>query len=118
MKKFFITTFLFIAFHSFAEVKLEDCATIKSDVKRLACYDYILTGVSKSSEELVKKESVASAQNEEISTFGLSNRQKQDANIQVIKSQLASSISSVAKAVGGKTRFKLSNDQLLSLIHI
>ena len=56
MKKFFITTFLFIAFHSLAEVKLEDCATIKSDVKRLACYDYILTGVSKSSEELVKKE--------------------------------------------------------------
>ena len=112
MKKFFIATFLFITFHSFAEVKLEDCATIKSDVKRLACYDYILTGVSKSSEELVKKENVTSAQTEEISTFGLSNRQKQDANIQVIKSQLASSISSVAKAVGGKTRFKLSNDQL------
>ena len=112
MKKFFISTFLFITFHSFAEVKLEDCATIKSDVKRLACYDYILTGVSKSSEELVKKENVTSAQTEEISTFGLSNRQKQDANIQVIKSQLASSISSVAKAVGGKTRFKLSNDQL------
>ena len=112
MKKFFIATFLFTTFHSFAEVKLEDCATIKSDVKRLACYDYILTGVSKSSEELVKKENVTSAQTEEISTFGLSNRQKQDANIQVIKSQLASSISSVAKAVGGKTRFKLSNDQL------
>ena len=112
MKKFFLATFLFITFHSFAEVKLEDCATIKSDVKRLACYDYILTGVSKSSEELIKKENVASAQTEEISTFGLSNRQKQDANIQVIKSQLASSISSVAKAVGGKTRFKLSNDQL------
>ena len=71
-----------------------------------------MTGVSKSSEELVKKENVTSAQTEEISTFGLSNRQKQDANIQVIKSQLASSISSVAKAVGGKTRFKLSNDQL------
>tara|TARA_B100000003_G_scaffold49526_2_gene43505 strand:+ start:881 stop:1363 length:483 start_codon:yes stop_codon:yes gene_type:complete len=112
MKNFFLATFLFITFHSFAEVKLEDCATIKSDVKRLACYDYILTGVSKSSEELVKKENVTSAQTEEISTFGLSNRQKQDANIQVIKSQLASSISSVAKAVGGKTRFKLSNDQL------
>ena len=112
MKKFFITTFLFIAFHSFAEVKLEDCATIKSDAKRLACYDYILTGVSKSSEELVKKENVTPDQAEEISTFGLSNKQKQDANIQVFKSQLASSISSVAKAVWGKTRFKLSNDQL------
>ena len=112
MKNFFIAIFLFTTFHSFAEVKLEDCATIKSDVKRLACYDYILTGVSKSSEELVKKENVTPAQTEEISTFGLSNRQKQDANIQVIKSQLASSISSVAKAVGGKTRFKLSNDQL------
>ena len=112
MKNFFIAIFVFTTFHSFAEVKLEDCATIKSDIKRLACYDYILTGVSKSSEELVKKENVTSAQTKEISTFGLSNRQKQDANIQVIKSQLASSISSVAKAVGGKTRFKLSNDQL------
>ena len=112
MKKFFIAIFLFTTFHSFAEVKLEDCATIKSDVKRLACYDYILTGVSKSSEELVKKENVTPAQTEEVSTFGLSNRQKQDANIQVIKSQLASSILNVAKAVGGKTRFKLSNDQL------
>ena len=112
MKNFFIAIFVFTTFHSFAEVKLEDCATIKSDIKRLACYDYILTGVSKSSEELVKKENVTPAQTEEISTFGLSNRQKQDANIQVIKSQLASSISSVAKAVGGKTRFKLSNDQL------
>jgi len=112
MKNFFIAIFLFTTFHSFAEVKLEDCATIKSDVKRLACYDYILTGVSKSSEELVKKENVTPAQTEEVSTFGLSNRQKQDANIQVIKSQLASSILNVAKAVGGKTRFKLSNDQL------
>ena len=112
MKKFFIATFLFTTFHSFGEVKLEDCATIKSDVKRLACYDYILTGVSKSSEELVKKENVTSDQAEEISTFGLSNKQKQDANIQVFKSQLPSSISSVAKAVGGKTRFNLSNDQL------
>ena len=112
MKNFFIAIFVFTTFHSFAEVKLEDCATIKSDIKRLACYDYILTGVSKSSEELVQKENVTTAQTEEISTFGLSNRQKQDANIQVIKSQLASSISSVAKAVGGKTRFKLSNDQL------
>ena len=112
MKNFFIAIFLFTTFHSFAEVKLEDCATIKSDVKRLACYDYILTGVSKSSEELVKNENVTPAQTEEVSTFGLSNRQKQDANIQVIKSQLASSILNVAKAVGGKTRFKLSNDQL------
>ena len=112
MKNFFIAIFLFTTFHSFSEVKLEDCATIKSDVKRLACYDYILTGVSKSSEELVKKENVTPAQTEEVSTFGLSNRQKQDANIQVIKSQLASSILNVAKAVGGKTRFKLSNDQL------
>ena len=112
MKNFLIVTFLFITVHGFAEVKLEDCATIQSDVKRLACYDYILTGVSKTSEELVKKENVTPAQSEEISTFGLSNKQKQDANIQVIKSKLASSISSVAKAVGGKTRFKLSNDQL------
>ncbi len=112
MKKVFIATFLFSAFYSIAEVKLEDCATIKSDIKRLACYDYILTGVSKTSEELVQKQNIVPPQSEEISTFGLSNKQKEDANIQVTKSQLVSTISSIAKAVGGKTRFKLSNDQL------
>ena len=87
-------------------------------LKRLACYDYLTTGVSKTSEELSKKESndTSSEDNETISkeeaNFGLSNKQKIEAQIQVNKLQLNSKISNVSKVVGGKTRFKLSNDQL------
>lgn len=118
MKKYFLVIFIISMYELNAEVKLEDCATIKSDIKRLACYDYLTTGVSKTSEELSKKESndTSSEDNETISkeeaNFGLSNKQKIEAQIQVNKLQLNSKISNVSKVVGGKTRFKLSNDQL------
>ena len=118
MKKYFLVIFIISMFELNAEVKLEDCASIKSDIKRLACYDYLTTGVSKTSEELSKKESndTSSEDNETISkeeaNFGLSNKQKIEAQIQVNKLQLNSKISNVSKVVGGKTRFKLSNDQL------
>ena len=52
MKKYFLLTIIFINFNLKADVKIEDCASIVSDVKRLACYDYLVTGVSKTSEEL------------------------------------------------------------------
>ena len=118
MKKYFLVIFIISMYELNAEVKLEDCASIKSDIKRLACYDYLTTGVSKTSEELSKKESkdISSVDNETISkeeaNFGLSNKQKIEAQIQVNKLQLNSKISNVSKVVGGKTRFKLSNDQL------
>ena len=118
MKKYFLVIFIISMFELNAEVKLEDCASIKSDIKRLACYDYLTTGVSKTSEELSKKESndSSSEDNETISkeeaNFGLSNKQKIEAQIQVNKLQLNSKISNVSKVIGGKTRFKLSNDQL------
>lgn len=118
MKKYFLVIFIISMYELNAEVKLEDCASIKSDIKRLACYDYLTTGVSKTSEELSKKESndTSSEDNETISkeeaNFGLSNKQKIEAQIQVNKLQLNSIISNVSKVVGGKTRFKLSNDQL------
>jgi hypothetical protein len=118
MKKYFLVIFIISMYELNAEVKLEDCASIKSDIKRLACYDYLTTGVSKTSEELSKKESndTSSEDNETISkeeaNFGLSNKQKIEAQIQVNKLQLNSKISNVSKVVGGKTRFKLSNDQL------
>ena len=118
MKKYFFIIFVFPLAYINAEVKLEDCASIKSDVKRLACYDYLITGESKSSDELSKKESLDSGiksptiVSEEDASFGLSNKQKEDSNIQVIKSQLASTISKTSKTFGGKTRFKLANDQL------
>ena len=120
MKKYFLVIFIISMYELNAEVKLEDCASIKSDIKRLACYDYLTTGVSKTSEELSKKESndTSSVDNdnetisEEEANFGLSNKQKIEAQIQVNKLQLNSKISNVSKVVGGKTRFKLSNDQL------
>jgi len=118
MKKYFLVICIISMYELNAEVKLEDCASIKSDIKRLACYDYLTTGVSKTSEELSKKESndTSSEDNETISkeeaNFGLSNKQKIEAQIQVNKLQLNSKISNVSKVVGGKTRFKLSNDQL------
>ena len=118
MKKYFLVIFIISMYELNAEVKLEDCASIKSDIKRLACYDYLTTGVSKTSEELSKIESNenSSEDNKTISkeeaNFGLSNKQKIEAQIQVNKLQLNSIISNVSKVVGGKTRFKLSNDQL------
>ena len=39
-------------------------------------------------------------------------KQKKDANIGIIKSQLKTIISSTSKTIGGKTRFKLENNQL------
>ena len=118
MKKYFLAIITFSLFQLNAEVKLEDCASIKSDIKRLACYDYLTTGASKTSEELVKKvskstpsEAVTPVSKEE-ANFGLSKKQKIEAQIQVNKTQLNSKISDVSKATGGKTRFKLLNDQL------
>ena len=118
MKKYFLAIITFSLFQLNAEVKLEDCASIKSDIKRLACYDYLTTGVSKTSEELVEKESKSTPSeaitpvSKEEANFGLSKKQKIEAQIQVNKTQLNSKISDVSKATGGKTRFKLLNDQL------
>ena len=118
MKKYFLVIITFSLFELNAEVKLEDCASIKSDIKRLACYDYLTTGASKTSEELVKKESKSTPSeaitpvSKEEANFGLSKKQKIEAQIQVNKTQLNSKISDVSKATGGKTRFKLLNDQL------
>ena len=118
MKKYFLVIFIISIYELNAEVKLEDCASIKSDIKRLACYDYLTTGVSKTSEELSKIESNENSSEDdktiskEEANFGLSNKQKIEAQIQVNKLQLNSKISNVSKVVGGKTRFKLSNDQL------
>lgn len=118
MKKYFLAIITFSLFQLNAEVKLEDCASIKSDIKRLACYDYLTTGASKTSEELVKKESKSTPSegvtpvSKEEANFGLSKKQKIEAQIQVNKTQLNSKISDVSKATGGKTRFKLLNDQL------
>tara|TARA_B100001057_G_scaffold270527_1_gene270715 strand:+ start:5986 stop:6486 length:501 start_codon:yes stop_codon:yes gene_type:complete len=118
MKKYFLAIITFSLFQLNAEVKLEDCASIKSDIKRLACYDYLTTGASKTSEELVKKESKSTPSeaitpvSKEEANFGLSKKQKIEAQIQVNQTQLNSKISDVSKATGGKTRFKLLNDQL------
>ena len=101
----------------YAEVKIEDCASIESDSKRLACYDYLVTGTSEVSEELQNAEN--SSQENMIgrtipkdSSFGLSKKQRQETKRSPSKQYLSSSISEITKTYGGKTRFKLSNDQL------
>ena len=118
MKKYFLIIVMFPIFQLNAEVKLEDCASIESDIKRLACYDYLTTGISKTSKEIEKKDeqvssnSVPNIISEKDVNFGLSNKQKKEADIKVIKSQLTSTISKTSKTFGGKTRFTLSNNQL------
>ena len=54
MKKLVFFASIFFISVMYSEVKIEDCASIESDVKRLACYDYLVTGVSKTSEELLE----------------------------------------------------------------
>ena len=46
------------------------------------------------------------------SSFGLSKKQRQETKRSPSKQYLSSSISEITKTYGGKTRFKLSNDQL------
>ena len=114
MKNYYFITFLLFSFNLIAEVKLEDCASIQSDVKRLACYDYIVTGETSSSDELSQNEESSPKNNvsSNEATFGLSNQQKRENNINITKSQLTSSITKTTKTFAGKTRFRLSNDQL------
>ena len=73
---------------------------------------------SKTSDELKEIESknasgaVSKNISNEEANFGLSNKQKKEADIKINKNQLKSIISSSSKTVGGKTRFRLENDQL------
>lgn len=120
MKKYFLLTIIFINFNLKADVKIEDCASIESDVKRLACYDYLVTGVSKTSEELssnsenkiVKVDEIKQSSTDVDSNFGLPrNKIKEKDKITAINS-LTSYISSISKTYAGKSRFKLQNNQL------
>ena len=52
MKKYFLFTIIFLNFNLWADVKIDDCVSTVSDIKTLACYDYLVRGVSKTSEEL------------------------------------------------------------------
>ena len=103
-----------------------DCAKIDSDKERLACYDNIfqikedlseqlaLEDLVKSDEKLLTetKKSPAKIDKKQIAEFGLTDNQKKAANIEVEKITIATSISSVIKSAGGKTRFRLENNQL------
>lgn len=120
MKKYFLLTIICINFNLKADVKIEDCASIESDVKRLACYDYLVTGVSKTSEELssnsenkiVKVDEIKQSSTDVDSNFGLPrNKIKEKDKITAINS-LTSYISSISKTYAGKSRFKLQNNQL------
>lgn len=109
-----------------AEDSAINCAKIDSDKERLACYDNIfkikedlneelaLEDLIKSDEKLLTetKKSPAKIDKKQIAEFGLTDNQKKAANIEVEKITIATSISSVIKSAGGKTRFRLENNQL------
>lgn len=109
-----------------AEDSAFNCAKIDSDKERLACYDNIfqikedlseelaLEDLVKSDEKLFTetKKSPAKIDKKQIAEFGLTDNQKKAANIEVEKITIATSISSVIKSAGGKTRFRLENNQL------
>jgi len=109
-----------------AEDSAINCAKIDSDKERLACYDNIfqikedlseelaLEDLVKSDEKLLTetKKSPAKIDKKQIAEFGLTDNQKKAANIEVEKITIATSISSVIKSAGGKTRFRLENNQL------
>ena len=110
-----------------AEDSALNCAKIDSDKKRLACYDNIfqinnedlseelaLEDLVKSDERLLTKtkKSPAKIDKKQIAEFGLTDNQKIAANIVVEKITIVTTISSVIKSAGGKTRFRLENNQL------
>ena len=109
-----------------AEDSAFNCAKIDSDKERLACYDNIfqikedlseelaLEDLVKSDEKLLTetKKSPAKIDKKQIAEFGLTDNQKKAANIVVEKITIVTSISSVIKSAGGKTRFRLENNQL------
>ena len=109
-----------------AEDSAFNCAKIDSDKERLACYDNIfkikedlneelaLEDLVKSDEKLLTetKKSPAKIDKKQIAQFGLTENQKKAANIEIEKITIATSISSVIKSAGGKTRFRLENNQL------
>ena len=109
-----------------AEDSAFNCAKIDSDKERLACYDNIfkikedlneelaLEDLVKSDEKLLTetKKSPAKIDKKQIAEFGLTDNQKKAANIVVEKITIVTTISSVIKSAGGKTRFRLENNQL------
>ncbi len=92
-----------------AEDSAFNCAKIDSDKERLACYDNIFKIKEDLNEELALEDLINKKQ---IAEFGLTDNQKKAANIEVEKITIATSISSVIKSAGGKTRFRLENNQL------
>ena len=124
-KILFLCVFLSVK-NLIAEDSAFNCAKIDSDKERLACYDNIfqikedlseqlaLEDLVKSDEKLLTetKKSPAKIDKKQIAEFGLTDNQKKAANIEVEKITIATSISSVIKSAGGKTRFRLENNQL------
>ena len=93
MKKYFLFIALISCLNVFSAVKIEDCASIESDIKRLACYDYLVTGVSQSSDELDVVESSNPEEKTEAtdisrSSFGFSRRQMNQSNERISKNSL------------------------------
>ena len=103
MKKYFLIAISISFTQLYAEVKIEDCASIESDLKRLACYDYLITGFSKEYEELSFKgdsnegSDLNKKRSDRDSRFGLSDRQREEAESFSSKQSLSSSILEVTQ---------------------
>jgi hypothetical protein len=106
----FLCVFLSVKY-LIAEDSAFNCAKIDSDKERLACYDNIFKIKEDLNEELALEDLIKSDE-KQIAEFGLTDNQKKAANIEVEKITIATSISSVIKSAGGKTRFRLENNQL------
>ena len=113
MKKSLLLTYgVFLFLHS--EVKIEDCSSIESDQKRLACYDYLVTGKSKTPQKtniIINQNSNSTNQTIAEQSFGLNQRQMSQRGLSENSISLMSSILNVTSTFSGKTRFKLKNDQ-------
>ena len=131
MRYIFISILIFNASYLMAKDPASDCAKIKQDKERLACYDNIFQvkeNFSKETKQKVQVEPINTIEpstakiktderskkinNQKITEFGLTDSQKKSLNIQVDKITISTSILNVVKSTGGKSRFKLANKQL------
>ena len=131
MRYIFISILSFNVSYLIAKDSASDCSKIKSDIERLACYDNIFQvkeNLSKETEPKAQEEPTDNIEsstaeiktdkrskkinNQKIAEFGLTDSQKKAVNIQVDKITISTSILNVVKSTGGKSRFKLANQQL------
>lgn len=125
MIKYLFIAALFITNYSYANSKTSDCVKIKSDSKRLLCYDLIFNEASPTLAEekkpIEKKIEIVSSNSnkavdkkslEKEDNFGLSYKQIKEVEKIEDKKAIRSSITRVTKQVSRKITFRLENGQV------